>query len=137
RLCDHRAVPGAAAGATRPQRRRSRRRRGGKTLSLTSTMQHWVVAPVLLPLATAALMILLGGSRRRVKAVINISSTLAGLILAAGLLVWVDDREAGAAFGIYLPGNWTTPFGIVLVLDRLSALMAVLAGSLAFAALLY
>src|SRR5690606_10779131 len=100
-------------------------------------MQHWVVAPVLLPLATAALMILLGGSRRRVKAVINISSTLAGLILAAGLLVWVDDREAGAAFGIYLPGNWTPPFGIVLVLDRLSGLMAVLAGSLAFAALLY
>jgi multicomponent K+:H+ antiporter subunit D len=27
---------------------------------------------------------------------------------------------------VYLPGNWPVPFGIVLVLDRLSALMVLL-----------
>ena len=31
---------------------------------------------------------------------------------------------------VYLPGNWPVPFGIVLALDRLSALMLVLAGVL-------
>jgi len=100
-------------------------------------MNHWLIAPVLLPLATAALMLLIGDGRRRIKAAVNVASTAAGLLLAVLLLVWVDSLDAPAAFGVYLPGNWPVPFGIVLVVDRLSALMAVLAGSVALAALLY
>ena len=98
---------------------------------------HWLIAPVLLPLATAALMLLIGDGRRRIKAAVNVASTASGLLLAVLLLVWVDGLDAPAAFGVYLPGNWPVPFGIVLVVDRLSALMAVLAGSVALAALLY
>ena len=98
---------------------------------------HWLIAPVLLPLATAALMLLIGDGRRRIKAAVNVASTAAGLLVAVLLLVWVDGLDAPAAFGVYLPGNWPVPFGIVLVVDRLSALMAVLAGSVALAALLY
>jgi multicomponent K+:H+ antiporter subunit D len=98
---------------------------------------QWLIAPVLLPLATAALMLLVGDGRRGVKAAVNVASTAAGLALAVALLVWVDGLDAPAAFGVYLPGNWPVPFGIVLVVDRLSALMAVLAGSVALAALLY
>jgi multicomponent K+:H+ antiporter subunit D len=45
--------------------------------------------------------------------------------------------DGPAAIGVYLPGNWSVPYGIVLVADRLSALMAVLAGSVALAALLF
>lgn len=98
---------------------------------------HLIVAPVLLPLATAALMLLLGEGRRSLKAVVNLASTAAGLLVAVALWAWVDARDAPAAFGVYLPGNWPVPFGIVLVADRLSTLMVVLASCVGLAALLY
>ena len=53
---------------------------------MTGALSHLIVAPVLLPLATAALMLLLGEGRRRIKAAVNLVSTLAGLGLAVGLL---------------------------------------------------
>ena len=98
--------------------------------------EHLLVAPVLLPLATAALMLMLGEGNRRLKSALNVGSTTLGLLLAVALLLRVH-AEGSAAFGIYLPGNWPVPFGIVLVADRLSALMAVLAGAVGLAALLY
>jgi multicomponent K+:H+ antiporter subunit D len=100
-------------------------------------MQQLVVAPVLLPLVTAALLLLLGERRRVSAAVLSLVSTLAGLVLAVALLLWVDRQDAPAAFGVYLPGNWPVPFGIVLVADRLSAMMMVLAGGAGLAALLF
>ena len=102
-----------------------------------AAMEHLLVAPVLLPLATAALMLLLGEGRRGLKAVANVLSTALGLAIAVSLLLGVAGRDAPAAFGIYLPGNWPVPFGIVLVADRLSALMAVLTGCVGLASLLY
>lgn len=101
------------------------------------TVEHLVVAPILLSLGTAALMLLLGEGRRAYKAVTNVLSTATGLGLAIALLVAVDAREAPAAFSVYLPGNWPVPYGIVLVADRLSAMMLVLAAGLGLAALLY
>ena len=100
-------------------------------------MQQFVIAPVLLPLVTAALLLLLGEQRRVAAVVLNLASTVAGLLLAAALLLWVDGQDAPAAFGVYLPGNWPVPMGIVLVADRLSTLMMVLAGSAGLAALLF
>jgi len=97
---------------------------------------HLVVGPVLLPLATAALMLLLSEGRRSFKALLNVLSTTLGLAMAVALLLRVQ-ADGPAAFGIYLPGNWAVPYGIVLVADRLSALMAVLTGSVALAALLF
>jgi multicomponent K+:H+ antiporter subunit D len=44
---------------------------------------------------------------------------------------------AGGGPQAYLLGNWPAPFGIVLVLDRLSALMLVLTAVIGLAALLY
>jgi multicomponent K+:H+ antiporter subunit D len=38
---------------------------------------------------------------------------------------------------VYLPGNWQVPFGLVLVVDRLSALMLVLTGIIGVSALLF
>ena len=97
--------------------------------------QQLIVAPVLLPLATAALMLLMEG-QRSTKALLNLISSVVGLLLAIELLRHVDAQGA-AAFAVYLPGNWPVPFGIVLVADRLSALMAVLAGSVGLAGLLF
>lgn len=96
-----------------------------------------VVVPVLLPLLTAGLMLWAGEGRRHVKALLNVLSTSLSLAAAVALLVWVRSQDAVAAFGIYLPGNWPVPFGIVLVADHLSALMAVLTGALGLATLLY
>ncbi|MBA4108290.1 MAG: monovalent cation/H+ antiporter subunit D [Leptothrix sp. (in: Bacteria)] len=99
--------------------------------------EHLLVAPVLLPLATAAVMLLLGDNRQRLRAGISVLSTAFGLAIAVSLLLGLAHREAPAAFGIYLPGNWPVPFGIVLVADRLSALMVVLTGCVGLASLLY
>lgn len=96
-----------------------------------------VVVPVLLPLLTAGLMLWAGEGRRHLKAMLNVLSTSLTLAAAVALLVWVQGQDAVAAFGIYLPGNWPVPFGIVLVADHLSALMAVLTGTLGLATLLY
>jgi multicomponent K+:H+ antiporter subunit D len=97
---------------------------------------HLVVAPVLVPLAAAALVLLAGERRRNLGAAINVMATLAGLAVAMALLWRVQAQEA-AAFSVALPGNWPVPFGIVLVADRLSALMCVLAGCAGLAALLF
>lgn len=101
------------------------------------SMSQLIIVPVLLPLATAALLLTLGGQRHVAKTVIGLASTGLGLLLAIALLLWVDEQDAAGAFGVYLPGNWPVPFGIVLVVDRLSALMLVLAGSVSLAALVF
>jgi len=97
---------------------------------------HLLVAPVLLPLGTAALMLMLGEGNRRLKATINTASSLLGLLLAVWLLMRVQ-ADGTAAIGVYLPGNWPVPFGIVLVADPLAVFMAVLAGAVGLAALLF
>jgi len=102
-----------------------------------SGMQQLIVAPILLPLLTAALLLLLGEKRRPLKARINLLSTLAGLGVAISLLLWVKDQGQATSIGVYLPGNWAAPFGIVLVLDRLAALMLVLTGVVGSSALLF
>jgi multicomponent K+:H+ antiporter subunit D len=100
---------------------------------------HLVVAPILLPLATGAAMLVVGDARRRVNATLNAVATVAGLGIAIALLLRVDGMGAGGAdaFAVYLPGNWPVPFGIALVADRLSAGMVVLASTLGVAALVF
>jgi len=102
-----------------------------------STMPSLLIAPILLPLLTAAVMLLLGEKHRPLKARLNLLSTLTGLGIAVLLLLGVQQQDQASAIGVYLPGNWQAPFGIVLVLDRLSALMLVLTGIIASAALVF
>ncbi|MBW7923631.1 MAG: monovalent cation/H+ antiporter subunit D [Burkholderiaceae bacterium] len=99
-------------------------------------MPHLIVAPIVLPLATAALMLFASERRRRLRASLNVLSCAAALAVAIALLLVVDERGA-AAVGVYLPANWPAPFGIVLALDRLSAMMLVVTGVIAFAAVVY
>jgi len=100
-------------------------------------MPHLIVAPILLPLLTAACMLLLGEKHRPLKARINLISTLIGLVISVLLLHWTQQQGSPASIGVYLPSNWDVPFGIVLVVDRLSALMLVLTGVIATCALLF
>ena len=102
-----------------------------------SLMPHLIVAPIILPLFTAALMMMLGEKHRPLKARINLLSSVLGLAVACYLMWWVQAQGQAGSIGVYLPGNWQVPFGIVLVIDRLSALMLVLTGILGVCALLF
>ncbi len=104
------------------------------------SMPHLVAAPILVPMITAALMLLLGEQRRMAKAALSVASGLIGLIVALALLRWVNAPDTGSgpgSIGVYLPGNWRAPFGIVLVADRLSSMMVALTAVVAFAASIY
>ncbi len=100
-------------------------------------MPHLIAAPILLPLLTAAVMLMLGEKHRPLKAKINLFSSLLGLGIAVLLLQWTQTTGVPGSIGVYLPGNWQVPFGIVLVVDRLSALMLVLTGIIGVSALLF
>ncbi|MBO9652290.1 MAG: monovalent cation/H+ antiporter subunit D [Variovorax sp.] len=103
-------------------------------------MPHLVAAPILVPMLTAALMLLLREERRRTKSALSVVSGLIGLLVALALLRWVNAPATGSgpgSIGVYLPGNWQAPFGIVLVADRLSTMMVALTGVVAFAASIY
>jgi len=100
-------------------------------------MTHLIAAPILLPLLTAAIMLMLGEKHRPLKAKINLFSSLVGLFISVMLLQWTQTTGIPGSIGVYLPGNWQAPFGIVLVVDRLSALMLVLTGIIGVSALLF
>ena len=102
-----------------------------------NAMTHLIAAPILLPLLTAAIMLMLGEKHRPLKAKINLLSSLLGLGIAVLLLQWTQTTDVPGSIGVYLPGNWQVPFGIVLVVDRLSALMLVLTGIIGVSALLF
>ena len=100
-------------------------------------MPHLIVLPILLPMATAALMLMLGDTRRPLKALINVLSCLTGVGLSIALVYWVLRMGGPQAVGVYLPSNWPVPYGIVLVVDRLSAMMLLLTSVIALASVLY
>jgi multicomponent K+:H+ antiporter subunit D len=99
-------------------------------------MPHLIAAPVLLPLATAAVMLLLGERRRPARRALNALACLLNLLVAVLLLLWVRDAGQQTAC-VYLPGNWPAPYGIVLTADRLAAIMLLLTAVLGMANMVY
>ncbi|ODT82705.1 MAG: monovalent cation/H+ antiporter subunit D [Pelagibacterium sp. SCN 64-44] len=100
---------------------------------------HLVIFPILLPLATAILVTLLDDRFRTLKIVISIGSTallvcVAVLLVAPTVHLGPSDSEL---IKIYAPGDWPMPFGIVLVADRLSALMVLVTSILGLATLTF
>ncbi|MGE7415923.1 monovalent cation/H+ antiporter subunit D [Methylobacterium tarhaniae] len=93
---------------------------------------HVVVLPIVLPIAVAGVMFLLDERRRRLKEALGLATLLALLGIALVLV-----GRAGAAPEVYRVGNWAAPYGIVLVADRLSAMMLALAGLLGLCALVF
>jgi multicomponent K+:H+ antiporter subunit D len=102
--------------------------------------RHLPVLPVVIPLITGAVLLLLAESRRLPRLVITLSSTLTQL--AGGVaMVWIaSDLVPGIwpeGIGVYAIGDWRAPVGIVLVVDRLSALMVLVNSILALASVVY
>ena len=86
-------------------------------------MNTLIVSPLLIPLATLVLTLL---ARRAPRAVSALSLAGALALTAAGLVLVVL-----AAQGEILAsqaGGWAAPYGITLVIDRLSAAMVAITG---------
>ncbi len=101
--------------------------------------KHLLIVPILLPLVTGAALLLIDELRHSLKALINLASTLLLLVVALVLVRVADGVPdgSGALSLSYAMGNWPAPFAIVLVLDRLAALMLALAAVVASAALIF
>ncbi|ARU04295.1 monovalent cation/H+ antiporter subunit D [Comamonas serinivorans] len=104
---------------------------------LDALMPHLVVAPILLPMFTAALLLFPGEQARTAKSVVNLLSCLLGLAIAIFLVYWVHRQNGVGAIGVYLPSNWQVPFGIVLAVDRLSALMLLMTSIIGLGSLMF
>ncbi|RYD57228.1 MAG: cation:proton antiporter, partial [Sphingomonadales bacterium] len=98
-----------------------------------------IIAPILVPLAASGVLLLLRERNIRAKRAISITATL--LLVGISILLMRDVIAVGLdgapATRTYLVGNWPAPFGIVLVIDWLSALMLVLTNILGFTSLVY
>lgn len=96
-------------------------------------MSHMIILPVLLPLLTGILLLLCSGRSLRLIRCISLISAAALVLVTLALLHTANSD----VIGVYALGNWAPPYGIVLVLDRLSALMLTLTAVLAFLSLCY
>ena len=96
-------------------------------------MNHWIIVPVVLPALAAPLIVLGMRQDLLLQRVASVVATLA--LLAVSMVLLVQASTSGPQ--VYLLGNWQAPFGIVLVLDRLSALMVGLTAALAVGVVLY
>ncbi|MDP2818371.1 MAG: monovalent cation/H+ antiporter subunit D [Polaromonas sp.] len=92
-----------------------------------------IILPIVLPLMTGALLVLVERKSARLPGWLAAASSLAGLVVALLLL----ERALTGNVQAYLLGNWAAPFGIALALDRLSALMVLLTSVIACITLLY
>jgi multicomponent K+:H+ antiporter subunit D len=96
-------------------------------------MNHWIILPLLLPALVAPLIALAVRHDIVLARVFSVASTVLMLLLGAILMAMAADGEIRT----YALGNWPPPFGIVLVLDRLAALMLVLTAVLGLVVLLH
>lgn len=87
---------------------------------------HLIILPIVVPLLAGAALLLIDERRRILKGLLGLSSVVA-LLVVSFLLLRMVDAPAGAATAVtYRLGNWPAQFGIVLVVDRLSAMMLLL-----------
>ena len=95
-------------------------------------MNHWIVVPIILPAIVATGLLMFARDDLTRQRVVGVASTIVLLMVS---LVLVSRAAEGPS--AYVIGSWPAPYGIVLVLDRLSAIMLVLTSCIALAAILY
>lgn len=96
-------------------------------------MMHAAILPILIPLAAALLQLTAAGHniayQRGIAAIASVAAMAAG-----GWLLWLADS---GLMLVYALGDWPAPFGIVLVADRMAAIVVMLSTVLAAGCLLY
>ncbi|GGY00348.1 monovalent cation/H+ antiporter subunit D [Litchfieldella qijiaojingensis] len=96
-------------------------------------MQHLVILPIVLPLVAGVVLLRSRQGNTHHKRVIGVSATVALLAVAIALVIKASSGEVT----YYAVGDWQPPFGIVMVLDRLSALMILLTAILALGCVVF
>lgn len=107
---------------------------------MNALLQHLVVLPILVPLVCAAGMLFLPEGQRAARVTLALGSAFIQLSIAITLLYLTSDAARfiwPEGVGVYAIGNWNAPFGIVLVVDRLSAVMLTLVAIVGFTTLIY
>jgi len=85
-------------------------------------IQHLAILPIAIALLAAALTLLVGERRlAQQRAIVWVAIGL--MLLCAVLAVY---RTSSGQMFVYLMSNWRAPFGIALVIDKLSAIMLLL-----------
>lgn len=103
-------------------------------------LDHLPILPVAVPMMAGALMLLLKDSRRKALTGLAFLSVTIQFAVAVTLLFMTAgdiSSDWNNDIGVYLLGNWIAPFGIVFVVDKLSAVMLVLTIVLGICALIY
>lgn len=96
-------------------------------------MGDWIVIPIVLPAVMAALIVLAVRHDILLQRVFSITATVALVAVTLSLLIFAN----GNGPEMYALSDWPAPFGIVLVLDRLSAMMIFLTSLLGLGVVLF
>lgn len=107
---------------------------------MNALLRHLVVLPIIVPLVAGAAMFFLAEAHRTARVTIAAASVTIQLAVAGGLLYLTSDAAPyiwPEGIGVYAVGGWPAPFGIVLVVDRLAAVMLTLGAVVALATLVY
>ena len=94
---------------------------------------HLPILPVVWPLFAGIVLLALRDAPLRLQRAVSLAAVLALVPLALALV----DSAADGSHLVYRLGDWTAPYGIVLVADRLAAWMLLTTSLLAVFALLY
>lgn len=97
-------------------------------------IQHLASLPILLPMLSAVIL-LLPPCGKSLKARRIASSVLAVLTFFISLLLLLHVQQTGII--VYAIGDWSAPFGIVIVADMLSTLLVLLTSFLGLGTILY
>jgi len=95
-------------------------------------MAHLAIAPILLPFISGVVLLMLSQTNLALQRWLALGAVLAQIITAVILLLAVSD----GTLLVYRLGDWSAPWGIVLVADRLAAWMILVTTLLALPALL-
>ncbi|QLF94802.1 monovalent cation/H+ antiporter subunit D [Pseudomonas sp. ABC1] len=96
-------------------------------------MNHVLILPILVPLLAGSLLLIGHRLGKPAKRLLSIVATLALLPVAFHLVQLAGDDQ----LRLYALGNWQAPFGIILLLDRLSAILLLLTAVLALFVVIY
>ncbi|MGE8497716.1 MAG: monovalent cation/H+ antiporter subunit D [Pseudomonas sp.] len=96
-------------------------------------MNHVLILPILLPMFMGALLLVAHRLGLPAKRWLSLAATWALVPITAYLALLAGDGE----LRVYALGNWQPPFGIILVLDRLSAVLLLVTSVLAGFSALY
>ena len=96
-------------------------------------INHIPILPLLIPLIAGFLLLLFKDFGLKFQRILSISSIIVLFIVSLIALSEAIDKQ----YITYILGNWEAPFGIILVLDKLSITMVLLTTVVAFFALAY